>query len=280
MRRRDVGVVFDHQHAAAAPATRAAGAAARAATAAPRRERKADDELRAPGPVPALLALTLPPWSSTSPLTSARPRPEPAARAGERAIGLHERLEQPGEQRRLDADAAVRHAQHRRARPDPTTTDTVAVPPARRELDRVRQQVGQHLRDAHAVRVDVDRRARQPRLDAHPVPFEVAGGCPSIVARTSSFRSSRCRCSWILFCVMRVTSSRSSTRRTSWSTCRSMIVRGAHRLFAARRAVLEHVQAEPDRRQRVAQLVRQDGDELALALIGLAQLLRPSAAAR
>jgi hypothetical protein len=98
---------------------------------------------------PALSARTLPPCSSASCLTSARPMPEAALGAVQRRVQLHEGLEHPLEVGRGDADAAVDHAQldpaSRGVRLD---ADRAAC---RRVLARVGQQVLEHLRDAHRV---------------------------------------------------------------------------------------------------------------------------------
>src|SRR5438445_9336275 len=73
---------------------------------------------------------------------------EPAVRARERGIGLAEFVEHVREKARRNADAGVRDSQLRVAR------DGARVDPhgaaARRELDRIRQQVAEHL--LHAQR--------------------------------------------------------------------------------------------------------------------------------
>ena len=79
-------------------------------------------------------------------------------------------------------------------------------------------------------------------------------------------------CSWILPDVIRDTSSRSSIRRTIWVTWRSIIGADARHGPGGVVRQAQHVEAGPQRRQRIAQLVREDGDELVLAAIDVAQL--------
>lgn len=76
-----------------------------------------------------------------------------------------------------------------------------------------------------------------------------------------------------MFCVMRVTSSRSSTRRASWFTCRSMISCRPLGVVAPRRGGLKDIEAVLYGRERVPQLVGEHSDKLVLVLIGLAELV-------
>ena len=71
---------------------------------------------------------------------------------------------------------------------------------------------------------------------------------------------------------MRETSSRSSTSRARWRTCRSAIVPRllGRRGVGARQP--QQVQGAEERRQGVAELVREHGQELVLAAVGLADL--------
>ena len=87
-------------------------------------------------------------------------------------------------------------------------------------------------------------------------------------ARRAPCAARRCRG------VMRDTSSRSSTSRTRWLTWRSMI--SCTRPARSRRCSREPAamsQRVAQRRERVAQLVRERGEELVLAAVGLAQRL-------
>ena len=89
--------------------------------------------------------------------------------------------------------------------------------------------------------------------------------------RASSTGSRR---SSILPRVMRETSSRSSTSRVSCATWRSITSRAASaRSSPSAGADAQDLERVADRRQRVAQLVRQHGEELVLAPVGLAQRL-------
>ena len=81
-------------------------------------------------------------------------------------------------------------------------------------------------------------------------------------------------CSSILPWLTRDTSSRSSSSRFMCCTCRSMTARYVDRqLLVVGRRRVQDLDGVEDRRQRIAQLVRQHRQELVLAAIGLAQLL-------
>ena len=85
-------------------------------------------------------------------------------------------------------------------------------------------------------------------------------------ASTGSRRSSS------LPALKRATSSRSSTSRVMWWTWRWMMLR-IRAGTGASGIVLEHLDGGLQRLQRVAQLVREDREELVLAAIGLGHLL-------
>ena len=88
---------------------------------------------------------------------------------------------------------------------------------------------------------------------------------PSVDALPAQQRACRC--------VMRAMSSRSSTRRAMCATWRSITSRLQARSGSAAPSRPRMRDAVADRRQRVAQLVRQRGEELVLAPVGLAQRL-------
>ena len=88
---------------------------------------------------------------------------------------------------------------------------------------------------------------------------------------TRSLRSS------ILPRVMRLMSSRSSTSRAIWPTWRSSISDAERSAFAVAAAQAQGSRGVADRRQRVAQLVRQHRQELVLAAVGLGQIRRQAA---
>ena len=100
-------------------------------------------------------------------------------------------------------------------------------------------------------------------------PAWTSGSLVSTALRTIVASSTRSRRSSSRPRVMRDISSRSSTRRTRWLTWRSMMSRIAG--FGRSPCEAHEVQAVAQRRQRVAQLVRQRREELVLALVGLAQ---------
>ena len=76
----------------------------------------------------------------------------------------------------------------------------------------------------------------------------------------------------ILFAVIRETSSRSSTRRGEQ---RELAIADLDASLAQRlaRALLREIEQRAQRRERVAQLVREDREELVLAMVGLGELL-------
>src|SRR5690606_18167587 len=95
---------------------------------------------------------------------------QPAARALERAVGLHEQLEDLARLRLVEADAAVAD----------TDVDLVADaglehdPAARvRVLRGVVQQVGEHLRQPYRVRLQRHRRLRDVQRELVPALFQL-----------------------------------------------------------------------------------------------------------
>ena len=109
-------------------------------------------------------------------------------------------------------------------------------------------------------------------------PASISGRLVSTALRRTAATSTGSLRSSILPRVMRETSSRSSTRRTMWLTCRSIIsaTRSAGRVRCPD-CQPQDVQRVANRRQRVAQLVSEDGEELVLAAIGV---LRSASSAR
>ena len=85
--------------------------------------------------------------------------------------------------------------------------------------------------------------------------------------------STASRCRVILPCVMRETSSKSSTSPARCVTCRSMTSRTHAMRDVVRRNLAEHLRGRDDRRERIAQLVRQHREELVLAPARFLQLL-------
>ena len=85
---------------------------------------------------------------------------EAAARAIERALALREEVEDPRQQLGRDADAGVRARGARRS-PVRARSSRHGEPPAGRVLDRVVEQVGDHLLEPRRVGVDQQRVGRQ-----------------------------------------------------------------------------------------------------------------------
>ena len=123
-----VDVVIDHQHAHAVwlarrlrrPASTVRGTPARGASGS-----LTMNSLPASRPCGGLWASMVPPCSSTSRWASESPMPSPPVRAGQRAVGLREQVEDARQEFRVDAHAVVAHA-HQHAR------SPVALAPALR----------------------------------------------------------------------------------------------------------------------------------------------------
>ena len=138
-------------------------------------------------------------------------------------------------------------------------------------LGRVVQQVGEDLGQADGIALE--RRAARAgastvswwprRLDQRPARLDRAaddgGQLDRLLAQLD------------LAAVMRETSSRSSTSRTMWLTCRSIISPTRSAVGSCWPVEPQDVQRVADRRERVAQLVGEHGEELVLAAVGLAQ---------
>ena len=130
--------------------------------------------VKAAPPSTRFSAFTLPPWASTRPRQIARPSPTPAVPA--RRLRPVEPVEDERQVDRVDAGAVVGHRaggpsapvalRRQRAggragpgavRPGAASTATRDVPPGRRELERVVEQVADHLQQAVAVAQHDDR---------------------------------------------------------------------------------------------------------------------------
>ena len=104
----------------------------------------------------------------------------------------------------------------------------------------------------------------------------MSGRAVSTALLITSASSTRERRSSILPRLMREMSSRSSIRRTMWPSWRSIISRAWATALGVAGREPHHLQAVAQRCQRIAQLVRQEREELVLAAVRLAQrLLRP-----
>ena len=224
-----------------------------------------------PWPGPALRASTVPPCSSTSRFTSVRPMPRPPCERSSDCVDLREHVEHLLQHVRRDADAGVAHRELD-ARRLAAARSAVMRPPGGVYLAALLSRLQITCDEARRDRTDSGSASAgrssvslwPPRLDQRRR-RSPARRCTSDARSTRSWRSSmRPR-------LMRDTSSRSSIRRTICATWRSIIARAqaaASRSCGFSRNDLERV---AQRRERVAQLVREDGEELVLAPVGFAQ---------
>jgi hypothetical protein len=104
------------------------------------------------------------------PFHEGEPEPEAAGAPIERALRLHERLEQPTQHVGRDARARVSHRDD--ADPLAEHDGERRRAAARRELDRVLQQVADHLRDPDGVGVHDDGLGGDAHVEPHAAPRE------------------------------------------------------------------------------------------------------------
>ena len=232
----------------------------------------------APRPRPSLRASTVPPCSSTSPFTSASPSPSPPAAAVRAVVRLRERLEQPRAASRARSRARVPDAELRRARRARRATATAT---SRRRVNfaafwsRLPTTWARRVASASTQSGPGERDVeRDPRVGE-----ERLGG-PRPCRAPARARSTRLRWSRILPREMRVTSSRSSTSRARCPDLTRDDV--PWRARPARRPARPGpgCRGVPDGGERVAQLVREDAEELVLAPVGLAERLLGALAPR
>ena len=222
-----------------------------------------------PAPVPALRASMRPSCSSIRRRASVSPIPRPLRARLSTLFDLHEHVEDAGEQRRLDPDAGVADLDdgfidiHRRGHRD--------APAAVGVLHGVVQQVGERLRQPREVGVDPQAANRADRPPSTWPAATLSGSIVSMALRTTVRRSIRSRRSSIRLRVIRDTSSRSSVSRTSCCSCRSMIASARSFNDSSCPGPSHQFERIANRRQRIAQLVRQRRQELVLPPIGLAQ---------
>ena len=100
-----------------------------------------------------------------------------------------------------------------------------------------------------------------------------SGRAASAASCSSAVASTRSGCRFSLPSVTRLASSRSSIRRAMWASWRSTMARAPANGVAVGRRHLHDRDRVADRRQRIAQLVRQHRHELVLAPRRLAQLI-------
>ena len=212
----------------------------------------------------------LPPCSSTSCLHQRQADAQPALRRSQR----RGRPARTGRTRAAAAPARCRC----RCRARVTTASLPCAlgaqpmrPPSGVYLAALFSRLRQHLRQPRRIAVARQHRLRAarhgeraaPRVDQRPARLDRAVD--------DRRRGRRAPCA-ARSCpaVMRETSSRSSTRRDSCATCRSMTRARPIVAVAVGRAAARICSGVADRRQRVAQLVRQHREELVLAPVGLA----------
>jgi hypothetical protein len=155
---------------------------------------------------------------------------------------------------------------------EPTRVRAQLDPAAgQRELGRVVEQVHEHLRQAHRVRLHVHRDRRQ--LDAEPVAL-------GLDLRAAGLDRPLDHRAQVDHGAGELDLARSHARgilQVLDQAREELGLAPEHRVepleLRVRVALLEHVQGVRDRRERVAQLVRQRGEELVLALVGAQQRL-------
>ena len=252
---------------------RASAASAAAAAAARRRRprrplRRASGSgrrTRCPCPCPSLSALTVPPCSCDEAAhdRQARARARPA-RGPSACRSCTNRSKIVRQHLGCDADAVVADPQH--ARPSASRAAITCDAAARLACTWRRWSAGSRP-PARAASGRRRRSARARHVDDRAVLRAArAAGSPSRWPRatTSAISTGSCRSS-TLPRVMRETSSRSSTSRTRCATWRSMI--GPLALDGVDAAQLHQLQRREDRRERIAQLVTEHGEELVLGAV-------------
>ncbi len=202
-------------------------------------------------------------------LDQVEPYPQAPLGALEAGVDLGEHVEQPGKVLGRDADAVVRDLNdgvsvlHPDGEPDPASP--------RRELAGVAQEVGDRLRDPHAVAVDIERPVRDldvehllvvsaqraadlerlleglPQVHSLPLERELSAADPGDIEEVFDQPHQ----------VHHLALDRRLRRR-----------RGV--CVAAR--VPEDSHRVADRRERIADLVRQHGEKLVLAAVGFGEL--------
>ena len=264
-----VDVVVDHQDAQRRrrrrPRCRRRGGGVAAGRRAARGRRTR--ERGCPCPAPSLAAATLPPCSSTRLLTSARPMPEAALRAVGRALGLGEQVEHARQQLGRDADAVVAHRAC--ARCPRRRCDARAAMRRLRACTWRRCSAGWRRTCTRRLLVALHERGRRRQLAASARwrRASISGRTCSTAASTiAPAASSGAASSVTRPRVTRETSSRSSTRPVMWlHLARDDLAGLAHPGVVRRPQLRSRSAAGADRRQRIAQLVRQHGQELVLA---------------
>ena len=220
---------------------------------------------RLPVPAPALCTTTQPPCAATSSLTTARPSPRPESSKPGRDQVLRERFENVRQRGRLDADAAVGHAQddevavRRRQQLDRTAI--------RREPARVVEQIADHLRQPERIAFDLERARRDDDDQALAAPLRrrpagLDGRADDIAkiddrAVESELSGARSR---------KIEQVVDETRHVRDLTLDDRLQPGQRR-GVVRTQAAEHRRRAADRRERPAQLVGRHREERSLPVL-------------
>ena len=247
----------------------AAGGGVAPAPASARRGRQAHRRPRLPLPRPSLAASTVPPCSSTRCFTSVRPMPRPPCERSSDWSRLREQVEHVRQQLRRDAGAVVPHRDAALRRPRSSRAAGCGCPSGEnlaallsRFDSTCASRTASPSSSIGSLRA-ARRRARcSRRLDARRARLDRALDQRRQLERLGLDQPT-------LPCTMRETSSRSSIRRAMWSACRPITSRAHRQLRRRASRAGQDVHGVADRRQRVAQLVRQHREEFVLAPVGL-----------
>ena len=187
---------------------------------------------------------------------------EPAGAAVERALALHEQIEDARQQRARNADAGVAHVEQRLVAIAPDAD--LDMPAGRRVLERVGQQIADDLVDARGIGVDPDRRRVQLEL-------VLLHGAGDFERRRGALHQRR----EIQRMARQADLARDHARHVEQVFHHVREVARLPRDDAARAAgqfavgidATEHLDRGRDRRQRIAQLVTEHREELVLRAV-------------
>ena len=197
--------------------------------------------------------------------------PSPLSRAFQRGIDLHEHLEDAAAAGRRRCRCRCRALGSRAVLRSSCSSDEPDATALVGELAGVVQQVADHLaRPSGSAFTYIGCGGRTRQLVAHA--SAAAGGRLRRRDARTDASSIRLLRSSILPRLMRLTSSRSSTSRTIWSTCRSIISGAYGATSPSPLRQPQDLRRVADRGQRVAQLVGEHRQEFVLAAVGLRQL--------
>ena len=229
-----------------------------------------------PFPSPALRASMRPPCSASTRRTSVSPRPRPPlVRASELSTCVKR-------SKMFSSISGARPMPVSRTLKTASPWSCVSVssirPPGLVYLAAFSSRL--EMTCSNRTRIAVDAHGGVGQRERQRVPQRSARGrAASAASRAMATRSMGSRRSSMLPRLMRATSSSSSTSRTRFCVCRSIIsmqLRRGHGLVGA----LQQMDGMHDRRERVPQLMGEHGQELVLAPAGLAQTVHERASLR